>query len=101
MLRKRRYLLWTFCIGLLACAGFSYYYLEHMIPDRINIIRDQEELVQFPLPFSATLQSESEEVVLGSVSNIPKDQINIIRDQTCSLYGRSEGSYLLSLDLLA
>ncbi|MCI8516419.1 MAG: SpoIVB peptidase [Hungatella sp.] len=99
MLRKRRYLLWTFCIGLLACAGFSYYYLEHMIPDRINIIRDQEELVQFPLPFSATLQSESEEVVLGSVSNIPKDQINIIRDQTFSLYGRSEGSYLLSLDL--
>lgn len=56
-------------------------------------------MVQFPLPFSATLQSESEEVVLGSVSNIPKDQINIIRDQTFSLYGRSEGSYLLSLDL--
>jgi len=73
--------------------------VDHVIPDRINIVRDQEEIVQFPLPLSATLQSESEEVVLGNGSDIPQDQITITRNQVFSLYGKSEGSYLLSLDL--
>ena len=98
-MRKGRFLLWTFWISLLSLTGFTYYYMEHVIPDRINIIRDQEEIIQFPLPLSATLQSESEEVVLGSISNIPQDQINIIRNQQFSLYGKSEGSYRLTLDL--
>ncbi len=98
-MRKSRYLLWAFWIFLLSAVGFSYYYMERVIPDRINIIRDQEEIIKFPLPLSATLQSESEEVVLGNGSNIPQEQITITRDQQFSLYGKSEGSYLLSLDL--
>jgi stage IV sporulation protein B len=101
-LKKRRagkYLLWTFFAAVLSFAGFFFYYLERVIPDRINIIRNQEELVQLPLPLHATLQSESEEVVLGNGSNIPQEQITITRSQQFSLYGRSEGSYLLSLDL--
>lgn len=98
-MRKGRFLLRAFWICLLSAVGFSYYYMESVIPDRINIIREQEELVQFPLPLSVTLQSESEEVVLGNGSNIPQEQITITRDQQFSLYGKSEGSYLLSLDL--
>lgn len=99
-MRKIRCLLWMVSFCLLGAAGFSYYYVEHVIPDRINIIRNREELVRFALPLSATLQSESEEVVLGNSSNIPRDQISIVRDQAFSLYGKSEGSYLLSLELL-
>lgn len=91
--------MWTFFISLLSTAGLSYYYMENVIPDRINIIRDREEVVRFPLPLHATLQSESEEVVLGNGSNIPQGQVTITRNQTFSLYGKSEGSYLLSLDL--
>ncbi len=101
-MKKRRagkYLLWTFFAAVLSFAGFFFYYLERVIPDRINIIRNQEELVQLTLPLHATLQSESEEVVLGNGSNIPQEQITITRSQQFSLYGRSEGSYLLSLDL--
>ena len=101
-MKKRRagkYLLWTFFAAVLSFAGFFFYYLERVIPDRINIIRNQEELVQLPLSLHATLQSESEEVVLGNGSNIPQEQITITRSQQFSLYGRSEGSYLLSLDL--
>lgn len=94
-----KFLMWTFFISLLSTAGLSYYYMENVIPDRINIIRDREEVVRFPLPLHATLQSESEEVVLGNGSNIPQGQVTITRNQTFSLYGKSEGSYLLSLDL--
>ncbi len=95
----RKFLMWTFFISLLSTAGLSYYYMENVIPDRINIIRDREEVVRFSLPLHATLQSESEEVVLGNGSNIPQGQVTITRNQTFSLYGKSEGSYLLSLDL--
>lgn len=97
--RTRRFLLWTFFSAVLSFAGFFCYYMERVIPDRINIIREQEEIVRFPLPLHATLQSESEEVVLGNGSNIPQEQITITRSQQFSLYGKSEGSYLLSLDL--
>lgn len=97
--RSRRFLLWTFFAAVLSFGGFFCYYMEQIIPDRINIIREQEEIVRLPLPFHSTLQSESEEVVLGNGSNIPQEQITITRSQQFSLYGKSEGSYLLSLDL--
>lgn len=94
-----RFLLWTLFVSALFTIGYTYYYMERIIPDRINIIREQEEIVRFPLPLHATIQSESEEVVLGNGSNIPQNQITITRTQPFSLYGRSEGSYVLSLDL--
>ena len=97
--RYRRGLIWTFWISLLFTIGFSYYYMERTVPDRINIVLDQEEIMQFSLPVRATLQSESEEVSLGSGSNIPSDQITITRDQAFRLYGSAEGSYHLDLNL--
>ena len=101
-MKKRRagkYLLWTFFAAVLSFAGFFFYYLERVIPDRINIIRNQEELVQLPLPLHATLQSESEEVVLGNQSNIPSDEIRLNVDEPFSLRARNLGSYRLGLKL--
>ncbi len=97
--RYRRCLIWTFWVSLLFTIGFSYYYMERMVPDRISIVLDQEEILQFPLPLQVTLQSESEEVSLGNGSNIPSGQITVTRNQAFSLYGREEGSYQLGLDL--
>ncbi len=97
--KSRRFLLWTFLTCVLSFAGLFCYYTERIIPDRINIIRNQEEIVRLPLPLHATLQSESEEVVLGSGSNIPQGQVTLTNTHEFSLYGKSEGSYLLSLDL--
>ncbi len=98
--RYRRYLIWTFWISLLFTIGFSYYYMERIVPDHLSIVLDQEETLQFPLPFRFTLQSGSEEVALGNGSDIPSDQITITPEQAFSLYGKSEGSYLLGLDFL-
>ncbi len=95
----RRFLLWSFLTGAVSVMGFSYYQLKLVIPDRINIIQNQEETVRFSLPLSATLQSESEEVVLGNGSNIPQDQITLSQSRQFSLYGKSRGSYKLSLEL--
>ena len=94
--RYRRCLIWTFWISLLFTIGFSYYYMERIVPDRLSIVLDQEETLRFPLPF----QSGSEEVALGNGSDIPSDQITITHEQAFQLYGRKEGSYLLGLDFL-
>lgn len=98
--RYRRCLIWTFWISLLFTIGFSYYYMERIVPDRLSIVLDQEETLRFPLPFRFTLQSGSEEVALGNGSDIPSDQITITHEQAFQLYGRKEGSYLLGLDFL-
>ncbi len=96
----RRFLVWTFWISLLFTIGFSFCYMERVVPDRLSIVLDQEETLTLPLPFYFTLQSDSEEVALGNGSDIPSDQITITHDQLFSLYGRSEGSYRLGLDFL-
>ena len=41
--RYRRFLIWTFWISILFTIGFSYLYMEWVVPDRIHIVRDQEE----------------------------------------------------------
>ncbi len=98
-IRYRRCLIWTFWISILFTLGFSYYYMERAVPDRINIVLDQEETLRFALPVRATLESDSEEVALGNGSNIPSDQITITRNQAFILYGSTEGSYHLGLNL--
>ena len=96
----RRFLVWTFRISLLFTIGFSYCYMERVIPDHMSIVLDQEETFTLPLPFRFTLQSDSEEVALGNGSDIPSDQITVTREQPFRLYGKREGSYLLGLDFL-
>ena len=102
MIKRRGYrkgLLWVFWIGILFAIGFSYFYMERVIPDRLSIVLEQEEVLKFPLPIQFTLQSESEEVVLGNGSDIPADQITITQNQAFSVYGKTQGSYQLGLDL--
>ena len=97
--RYRRCLIWTFWVGVLFTIGFSYYYMERVIPDRLSIVLEQEETLNLAMPVRLTLESESEEVVLGGGSNIPSDQITIEKNEAISLYGKTQGSYQLGVDL--
>ncbi len=102
MIKRRGYrkgLMWVFWIGVLFTIGFTYYYMERVIPDRLSIVLNQEETLHFSLPVRVTLQSDSEEVVLGNGSDIPADQITISQNQAFSLYGKTQGSYQIGLDL--
>ena len=89
-------LFWT---GLVAVAGLSYFYVQWSIPDRLNVVVDQEENFHFSLPVKVSLRSESEEVVLNNGSNIPSDEIHLQLDQPFSLYSENEGTYHLNLKL--
>ena len=71
MVKKRGYrrgLMWVFWIGILFTIGFTYYCMEREIPDKLSIVLEQEETLNLSLPVRVTLQSESEEVVLGNGS---------------------------------
>ena len=65
----------------------------------MSVVVDEKEEFDFALPFQVTLQSESEEVVLGNQSNIPSGEIRLKVDEPFSLYARNQGSYRLGLNL--
>ena len=94
-----RWLNRIFWAALTVTVGYSWYYLDTAIPDRISIVQDQKEQFSFPLPINTTLSSESEEVVLGNKSNIPADQITVNGRQPFSMYAENQGSYQVGLKL--
>ena len=81
-------LFWT---GLAALIGLSYYYVRWSIPDRLNLVVEEEEQFHFSLPFHVSLHSESEEVVLNNSSNIPSDEIHLQLNEPFSMYSGQEG----------
>lgn len=97
--RFRRYLIWTFWLGLIFTVGFTCYYVERRIPDRLNVVANEQETFDFALPFEVTMLSDSEEVVLGNESNIPSNEIRLKVDEPLSLYVKNKGTYRLGLKL--
>ncbi len=97
--RYRRVLLWIFGAALVFCAFFSYFYIQNTIPDRVNVVVQEEENFNFSLPMAATLTSESQEVSLLGASNIPSDAIDLVLDEDFQIVGSSTGSYSVSCKL--
>ncbi len=95
----RRCLAWTFWIGLVCSAGYMVYYIDHQIPDQLNVVVHEQQELDLALPFDVTLFSESEAVVLGSKSNIPAGEVRLKVNEPLSLYARNQGSYTLDLKL--
>ena len=94
-----RTLTYVFWAGVAATGLYAWHFLDCAIPDRISIIKDQAEELSFDLPFGTTLESESEEVVLGNASNIPADAITITKGETFSMYSQNQGSYHVGVKL--
>lgn len=95
----RRYFVWIFWIGLVFTVGYTWYYAQRRIPKRLSVVVQQEEQFDLELPFEVTLNTDSEEVVLGSPSKIPADQIRLKADEPLSLYANRQGSYRLGVSL--
>lgn len=97
--RIRGKIILLFWVSLCFSIGFSYYYVERMIPDKLSVVENEQEYFHFPGIFDATLLSDSEEVVLGNGSNIPANEIHITSGDTFSIHAKSQGSYQLGLNL--
>lgn len=94
-----RWLVRVFWLAVLTVTGYTWYYMDQVVPDRVSIIENQEEEFSFGLPFKATISSESQEVALGNKSNIPVDQITISGREKFSMFAGRQGSYQVGLKL--
>ncbi|MEY8338809.1 SpoIVB peptidase [Lachnospiraceae bacterium 62-35] len=95
----RRKIILLFWVSLIFCIGFTWYYTERMVPDRLSVVENEEEIFHFPSLFETTIYSESEEVVLGNGSDIPANEIHITSGDSFSIWGKNQGSYKLALRL--
>lgn len=71
--KLQRLLTAVFWGSLVFTLGFTWFYLNEAIPDRLNLVVDEAESFHFPLPVKVTLESDSSEVVVGNDSNIPAE----------------------------
>ena len=97
--KLQRLLTAVFWGSLVFTLGFTWFYLNEAIPDRLNLVVDEAESFHFPLPVKVTLESDSSEVVVGNDSNIPAEQLHLQINHPFSLYSASEGIYRLDLKL--
>lgn len=87
---------WAACA---VTAGCMWYYVDRSIPDRISVIENQKEELNFGLPLRTTIFSDSQEVALGNESNIPAGEVTIDSGQAFSVYAGEQGSYQMGLKL--
>ena len=102
MTRKQKYrqllivLIWFMIIFT---GFFSYYYLRSQIPEKIHVVVGEKGSLSFSLPWGSTLETESEEVLLGNSSNIPKGAVRIDTKDSVTVQGMKTGRYAMDLKL--
>ena len=75
--RLHKILVGIFWVSLFLTGALAWIYMQHAVPDRLNLVVSEEEIFHFSLPPGVTLESESEEVVLGNSSNIPAGKVRL------------------------
>lgn len=95
----KKILVCVFWFSLIFTIFFGWFYIRRAVPDQLNLVVNEEEVFHFSLLPGMTLESESEEVILGNASNIPAGKVRIERDAPVAMYGASEGSYKVGLKL--
>ncbi|MCI8464873.1 MAG: SpoIVB peptidase [Lachnospiraceae bacterium] len=102
MTRKQKYrrllirLIWFMII--FTCI-FSYYYIRNQVPGKIHVVVGEEGTFRFTLPWGSTLETESEEVLLGGESNIPEGAVRIYTGDSFTIQGVKTGNYHMDLKL--
>ncbi len=102
MTRKQKYrrllirLIWLMII--FTCI-FSYYYIRNQVPGKIHVVVGEEGTFHFALPWGSTLETESEEVLLGGESNIPEGAVRIDTGNSFTVQGIKTGNYDVDIKL--
>ncbi len=81
-------------------SGIFWIYIRYAVPDKLNLVVNEEEVFHFSLPPGITFESDSEEVILKNSSDIPDGMIRIDRPDSVSMCGKNEGSYLVGMKFL-
>ena len=102
MERKELYKNWlkfTLVVSLIFSVFYFHYYIHYMLPDKIYLTRSKEETISLPFFLPTTLQSDSEEVMVGQTDTLSQEQVHITSQDGFSLYGEKNGTYKLDYRL--
>lgn len=93
----RRFLLITLILSILFTAGYGYFYLKDILPERITVVVDENGYVNLHVPFSGTLSSNDESVVLYDETQqlAPDNTVAIGMGKNAILNASETGSYEL------
>lgn len=93
----RRFLLITLTISILFTAGYGYFYLKDILPERITVVVDENGYVNLRVPFSGTLSSSDESVALYDESQklSPDNTVAVGMGKSAILNASETGSYEL------
>ena len=97
--RSRRIFAWSFLGLAVSLSVFLWIYVNVAIPDHLNLVVREEGIFEIVLPPGITFESDCEEVVLSSTSNIPEGQIKIQPAAPISMYSTAEGTYHIEMKL--
>lgn len=85
--------------GVLFILLFSYYSMIESIPDKIWIVKGQEEKFDFRVPMTGVVKSDGLEVFGNQSPMIDKDELQVNLNQSFSLKSAEQGSYSMACRL--
>lgn len=93
----RKFLLITLIISILFTAGYGYFYLKDILPERITVVVDENGYVNLHVPFSGTLSSDDESVALYDETQqlAPDNTVTVGMGKNAILNASETGSYEL------
>ncbi len=97
--KYRRFLIHLIWLMIIFTCIFSYYYIRNQVPGKIHVVVGEEGTFRFALPWGSTLETESEEVLIGGESNIPEGAVRIYTGDSFTVQGMKTGNYDMDIKL--
>jgi stage IV sporulation protein B len=93
----RKILLIVLCISVLFTAGYGYFCLKNLLPERITVVVDENGYVNLHIPFTGTLSSDDTAVALYDESQAitSNNTVTVGAGKTAILNASETGSYEL------
>ncbi len=95
----RKILILLLCINIAVLLFFTYKELDDRIPDKIKIVKGENENFDFNLPFKGDFVSDNAEVISVNNEKVPTGQIKLDLNKPFTLKLTETGEYVINLKL--
>lgn len=98
--KSYRTFLWCFlCLSIAFTGWYMKYAVEKALPDKIQLIEQEEQDLNLKLPIQASIYQESTEASVEGKSNIPNGAVTVDLQQPCTLKTGTTGCYTMNCKL--
>lgn len=98
--KSYRTFLWCFlCVSIAFTGWYIRYAVEKALPDKIQLIEQEEQNLNLKLPIQASIYQESAEASVKGDSNIPNGAVTVDLQQPCTLKTGTTCCYTMNCKL--